>query len=146
MCSAFNAGGGPGRREPDRGRVRAPTTASAGLNRLRNELDAPRALRDVGLAEDDIPEAAALALAAIPASNPRPVTAENLEALLRARLGRGTARHRHADLSPSVVSKDHSEEKGHRMTAATGSTSAGSHAQHRSARNKPPSRSGWSES
>jgi maleylacetate reductase len=59
-------------------------TASAGLNRLRDELDAPRALRDVGLAEGDIAEAAALALAAIPASNPRPVTAENLHGLLRA--------------------------------------------------------------
>ena len=59
-------------------------TASAGLNRLRDELGAPRALRDVGLAEEDIPEAASLALAAIPASNPRPVTTANLEALLRA--------------------------------------------------------------
>jgi maleylacetate reductase len=59
-------------------------TASAGLNALREELDAPRALRDVGLKEEDIPEAASLALAAIPASNPRPVTTENLEALLRA--------------------------------------------------------------
>ena len=58
-------------------------TASAGLNQLREVLDAPRALRDVGLAEEDIPDAAALALAAIPASNPRPVTAENLEGLLR---------------------------------------------------------------
>jgi Alcohol dehydrogenase, class IV len=58
-------------------------TASAGLNQLRDVLDAPRALRDVGLAEEDIPDAAALALAAIPASNPRPVTAENLEGLLR---------------------------------------------------------------
>jgi maleylacetate reductase len=59
-------------------------TARAGLNRLRLELDAPRALRDVGLAEADIPEAASLALAAIPASDPRPVTTENIETLLRA--------------------------------------------------------------
>jgi maleylacetate reductase len=58
-------------------------TASAGLNHLYDVLDGPRALRDVGLAEKDIAEAAALALAAIPASNPRPVTAENLEVLLR---------------------------------------------------------------
>lgn len=55
----------------------------AGLNRLRERLDAPRALKDYGLAEENIPEAVELILPAIPASNPRQVTARNLEALLR---------------------------------------------------------------
>lgn len=54
-----------------------------GLNALRETLDAPRALKDYGLAEDSIPEAARLILPAIPASNPRNVTAENLQELLR---------------------------------------------------------------
>jgi maleylacetate reductase len=52
------------------------------LGALIRALDAPRALRDYGFAESDIPEAASLALAAIPESNPRQVTQRNLEALL----------------------------------------------------------------
>ncbi len=56
----------------------------AGLEQLRLDLDAPRALRDVGFEESDIAEAARLSLESIPASNPRPVTQESLEALLRA--------------------------------------------------------------
>lgn len=55
-----------------------------GLNALRETLDAPKALKDYGLAEEDIPEAARLVLPAIPASNPRTVTAESLEELLHA--------------------------------------------------------------
>jgi maleylacetate reductase len=54
-----------------------------GLNRLRLTLDAPKALKDYGLAEESIPEAASLVLPAIPASNPRKVAAESLEELLR---------------------------------------------------------------
>ena len=42
-----------------------------GLNALRKTLDAPRALKDYGLAEENIPEAARLILPAIPDSNPR---------------------------------------------------------------------------
>lgn len=59
-------------------------TAVAGLEALRTELDAPRALKDHGLAEENIPEAVELILPAVPASNPRPVTATDLENLLRA--------------------------------------------------------------
>src|SRR5574340_995614 len=59
-------------------------TAVAGLNALRADLDAPRALKDYGLAEEKIPEAAGLILPAVPASNPRHVTAADLEELLRA--------------------------------------------------------------
>lgn len=58
--------------------------ATAGLNHLRERLDAPKALKDHGLAEEDIPEAVELILAQIPVSNPRTVTKENLTALLHA--------------------------------------------------------------
>jgi len=59
-------------------------TAIDGLQALRQELDAPRALRDFGFTEDAIPDAADAILPAVPASNPRPVTAEDLRRLLRA--------------------------------------------------------------
>lgn len=59
-------------------------TALEGLQSLRRTLDAPRALRDVGLEEHHIPAAVEDVLAVVPASNPTPVTAENLTALLRA--------------------------------------------------------------
>ena len=55
-----------------------------GLEDLRRELDAPRALRDYGFTEDAIPEAAEAILPAVPASNPRSVTVADLERLLRA--------------------------------------------------------------
>ncbi|MGH3167504.1 MAG: maleylacetate reductase, partial [Trebonia sp.] len=55
-----------------------------GLQRLRAALNAPRALADYGFAEADIPAAAAAILPAVPPSNPRPVTAADLESLLRA--------------------------------------------------------------
>ncbi|MDQ4502473.1 maleylacetate reductase [Sinomonas sp. ASV322] len=60
--------------------------ALGGLQSLREKLDAPKALADYGFTEGDIAEAAAVALPAIPASNPRPVTAANLTALLTAAL------------------------------------------------------------
>jgi len=59
-------------------------TALDGLQALRQRLDAPRALRDYGLAEADIPAAAAAVLPSVPPSNPRPVSLSDLEALLRA--------------------------------------------------------------
>ena len=61
-------------------------TALVGLQELRERLDAPKALKDYGFAAQDIPEAVAVALPAIPANNPRPVTAANLTALLTAAL------------------------------------------------------------
>lgn len=59
-------------------------TATAGLNTLRQTLDAPKALKDYGLAKDNITEAVHLILPVIPESNPRHVTEENLTALLTA--------------------------------------------------------------
>lgn len=80
---AFN---GPAAPEAER-RIAAALSADQaidGLQDLRGELDAPRALRDYGFTEDAIPEAADLILPAVPANNPRPVTAEDLRRLLRA--------------------------------------------------------------
>ncbi|WP_413248736.1 maleylacetate reductase [Sinomonas flava] len=62
------------------------TDALEGLQALRDRLDAPRALADYGFTEDGIAEAVQVALPAIPANNPRPVTAAGLTALLRAAL------------------------------------------------------------
>ncbi|MEE6166027.1 MULTISPECIES: maleylacetate reductase [unclassified Mycolicibacterium] len=59
-------------------------TASTGLAQLRSAVDAPRALRDYGLAESDLPAAVDATLPVIPADNPTPVTPENLAALLHA--------------------------------------------------------------
>jgi maleylacetate reductase len=58
-------------------------SALAGLQQLREEVAAPRALRDFGLRESDIPAAVEAVLAAAPPDNPVPVTAENIADLLR---------------------------------------------------------------
>ena len=58
-------------------------TASGGLQSLREQIDAPRALRDYGLREADIPAAVEAVLAAAPSGNPTPVNADNLAELLR---------------------------------------------------------------
>jgi alcohol dehydrogenase class IV len=80
---AFNAPGAP-----DAERLIAAAfdagRAIDGLQTLRNRLDAPQALRDVGFRREDIPAAAAAILPAVPVSNPTPVTTENLERLLLA--------------------------------------------------------------
>jgi maleylacetate reductase len=71
---AFN---GPAAPEAER-RIAAAfgsATAIDGLQALKRQLDAPRALRDYDFAEDSIADAP---------SNPRPVTADDLRALLRA--------------------------------------------------------------
>ncbi|MFC9833288.1 maleylacetate reductase [Rhodococcus sp. NPDC127530] len=80
---AFNAPAAP---EAERRIAAAFGThaAVAGLNALRETLDAPLALKDYGLDETQIPEAVELILPFVPDSNPRPVTATDLEALLRA--------------------------------------------------------------
>lgn len=59
-------------------------TGLEGLNQLRTVLDAPRALKDFGFTEENIPEAVSIALPFIPADNPRPATTENLTELLHA--------------------------------------------------------------
>ena len=55
-----------------------------GLDELRTALRAPRSLRELGLAADDVDTAAALALPEVPPSNPRPVDEGTLAELLHA--------------------------------------------------------------
>jgi len=57
-------------------------TGLAGLQDLRARIDAPRALRDYGFAEDQIADAVDAILPVVPESNPATVTPENLERLL----------------------------------------------------------------
>jgi maleylacetate reductase len=80
---AFNAPAAP---EAERRIAAAFGTPGAidGMQALRGELGAPRALRDYGFTEDAIPEAAEAILPAVPPSNPRPVSAGDLRRLLRA--------------------------------------------------------------
>lgn len=59
-------------------------TALTGLLALRRQVDAPRALRDLGLAESALPSVAGAVLAQAPAGNPAPVTRDALERLLHA--------------------------------------------------------------
>ena len=59
-------------------------TASGALEDLRERTGAPRALRDIGMPLEGIPEAVGRVLAVAPASNPREVTEENMTGLLRA--------------------------------------------------------------
>jgi alcohol dehydrogenase class IV len=59
-------------------------SALDGLLALKEELSAPRALADYGFTEDSVDAAAEAILPAVPASNPRPVTASDLRSLLRA--------------------------------------------------------------
>lgn len=59
-------------------------TAVGGLQNLRLKLDAPRALKDLGMPRDGIAKALPVIRAAIPADNPTPVSDENLTALLEA--------------------------------------------------------------
>jgi alcohol dehydrogenase class IV len=60
------------------------TTALGGLLSLRDEVDAPRALRDLGMKEDEIPGAVGPIVDAAPSNNPTPVTHQNIELLLHA--------------------------------------------------------------
>jgi maleylacetate reductase len=80
---AFN---GPAAPEAER-RIAAAfgsATALGGLQALRQQLQAPQALGDYGFHEGSIAEAADAILPSVPPSNPRPVTAADLRALLRA--------------------------------------------------------------
>lgn len=62
------------------------TDALTGLQDLRKRLDAPQALADYGFTADGIAEAVSIIMPAVPASNPRPATAQNLTRLLQAAL------------------------------------------------------------
>ncbi|MDP9936750.1 alcohol dehydrogenase class IV [Paenarthrobacter nicotinovorans] len=57
--------------------------AEEALFRFREDVDAPKSLAALGLNEEDLPEAAALCLEVVPATNPRTVTRQDLENILR---------------------------------------------------------------
>lgn len=59
-------------------------TVSAGLASLRKKLDAPAALKELGMPQDGVDQAVDPILDAIPANNPTRVTNQNVAALLRA--------------------------------------------------------------
>lgn len=59
-------------------------TATEGLARLREQLGAPRSLRDLGMPREGVGPAAEAVVAAAPANNPRPVTLNEIAALLDA--------------------------------------------------------------
>lgn len=59
-------------------------SAAAGLLSLREQLGVAPSLSAIGMAEQDVPEAARLALAAIPAANPRPVHLDDVERIIHA--------------------------------------------------------------
>ncbi|MCG2622975.1 maleylacetate reductase [Arthrobacter sp. I2-34] len=82
---AFNAPHAPQAEARMAAAFGAPT-ALEGLQALRATLDAPKALADYGFTAGGIPEAVQVALPAIPANNPRPVTEANVTALLEAAL------------------------------------------------------------
>jgi len=80
---AFNAPNAPAAER----RIAAAFDASNaldGLITLRDALDAPRALRDIGMSADGIAAAADAIVAAAPAGNPTPVTTETISELLHA--------------------------------------------------------------
>lgn len=79
---AFNASAAPEAEQ----RIAAAFGAESaieGLQRLRHDVDAPKALRDYGLEEADADNAVQAVLDVVPDSNPRPVTAHDLRRLLR---------------------------------------------------------------
>ncbi|MFF5979267.1 maleylacetate reductase [Streptomyces olindensis] len=59
-------------------------SAVDGLERLRRDVDAPRALRDHGVTETELDDAVPAVLDALPQGNPRPVTGADVRRLLRA--------------------------------------------------------------
>jgi alcohol dehydrogenase class IV len=98
-------------------------SALAGLQRLRESLDAPRALRDYGFDVSDIPAAAAAIVPVVPSSNPRSVSLENVAELLHAAwAGDDPAELSTASPSTSVlaVSGAHEQPSGTRSTPHTG--------------------------
>jgi alcohol dehydrogenase class IV len=75
---------GPAAPEADERIARAfgSSDGLTGLQDLRRRLDAPKALRDYGFEESQIPDAARAILPAVPPSNPTAVTTQVLEDLL----------------------------------------------------------------
>ncbi|MFC9503756.1 maleylacetate reductase [Streptomyces sp. NPDC057002] len=80
---AFNAPAAP-RAERRIAAAFGADSAIEGLQRLRRDVDAPKALRDYGVKETEMDDAVQAVLDVVPDGNPRPVTAGDLQRLLRA--------------------------------------------------------------
>lgn len=80
---AFNSPNAPEAEQRIAGAFDSPT-ALEGLVALRRSVDAPTALRDYGMPESGIRQAAEAVAEAVPEGNPTPTTVENLSALIRA--------------------------------------------------------------
>jgi len=80
---AFNAPNAPAAERRIAAAFGAPS-ALDGLTTLREALDAPRTLRDIGMPLDGIAAAAEAVVAAAPPGNPTPVTTDAISELLRA--------------------------------------------------------------
>jgi alcohol dehydrogenase class IV len=83
--AAYNTGADPDSEARIADALGAPDGA-AGLWDLAREVGAPGSLAEIGLTEESVDLAAELATAAIPDSNPEPVTQERIAMLLRAAL------------------------------------------------------------
>ena len=64
------------------GKVPGPGEPAAGLYDLAQEIVAPTALKDIGMKEEDLDEAAGLVLSAAPKDNPRPVDETGVRTIL----------------------------------------------------------------
>ncbi len=80
---AFNVPGAPDA-EARLATAFGSSTAIEGLHALRDAINAPRQLRDYGLAEAELPNAVQAILPVIPPSNPTTATADNIGTLLHA--------------------------------------------------------------
>ena len=113
---AFNAPAAPDAAARIAAALGSIDALATGCRTCASDLDAPRALRDIGLRAEDLPEAVEVVLPAVPPNNPRPVDAAALTRLLRAawrrgRPGRGSCmtgmsepgRAREQELSEAVV-------------------------------------------
>ena len=81
--AAFNSSSAPDAADRITAALGSASTGS-GFFALRQDLGTPASLRELGFEESDISAAAKIILPSIPASNPRPVSGHDLEALLRA--------------------------------------------------------------
>lgn len=82
---AFNAAHAP-EAEQRAAQAFGTDTALEGLQRLREQVDAPQRLSDYGFTAEDVAQAVEIILEKLPANNPREVTAANLNDLLTAAL------------------------------------------------------------
>jgi alcohol dehydrogenase class IV len=80
--TAFNGSSAPGAVARVAAALGSPVAYEA-LEELRDLVGAPKSLEELGLFEQDLPEAARLCLDAVPRSNPRPMSPSDMDRILR---------------------------------------------------------------